>query len=108
MLFDGVEVVEEPLAGRADVDAFIGGFAERLARVEEDFVRLLESLEERNLLAAFAGGANALSPRKRARVLPESVGAEQLAANGADEWLLPTVRCARQQAREESWSSRGW
>ena len=41
-------------------------------------------------------------------MLPEPVGAEQLAADRTDERLLPTIRCARQQAREESWSSRGW
>jgi len=41
-------------------------------------------------------------------MLPEPVGAAQLAADGSDERLLPTIRCTRQQAREESWSSRGW
>jgi hypothetical protein len=95
VLFDGVEVVEQPFAGRADVDAFIGGLAERLARVEEDLVRLLESLEERCFLAALAWRPNALSSREGARMLPESVGAEQLAADGTDERLLPTIRCAR-------------
>jgi len=41
-------------------------------------------------------------------VLRKAVSTEQLAAYRADEGLLPTVRCARQDAREESCSSRGW
>ena len=55
VLLDDVEVVEEPFAGRADVDAFVGGVAERLARFEEQVVRLLESLEERDLRRPLPG-----------------------------------------------------
>ena len=54
-------------------NAFVSGVGERLACVEEQVVRLLESREQRDS-AAFAGRANALLPRDRPRVLRETLG----------------------------------
>jgi hypothetical protein len=95
VLLDRVEIVEQPLSGRADVDPFIGRLAESLPRVEEEIVRLFQALEERDRSAPFAGWPDALPSGERAGVLPKTVGAEQLAPNGPDERLLSTVRSAR-------------
>ena len=79
------------------ISRFVSGVLgqDRFARVEEDVLCRLESLEERHFLSALASRTYALAPREGARVLPEPVGAEQLAADWTDERLLPTIRCAR-------------
>ena len=82
VLPDHVEVVEQPLARRADVDAPLGARGEPCVDVLEDPPGLRETGEEGRLPPPAYTGREALLARDGTRLLGELVGPEELAADG--------------------------
>ena len=110
VFLDHVEIVQEPVAGGADVHAPIGGVGERRAGFLQQPFGVVEAAEQRagdDLRAEMGGAAgrrlgDALAQRERPRVRREAFGAEQLAAERADAALVGEGPAA------ESGFSAGW
>jgi hypothetical protein len=100
-----MEVVEQPLAGGADVDAAIGtavgGRGKPRVRVLQDVAGTGEAGQERGAPPAAPGG-QALPRGEGLRALTEVLGPQQLAADGAGEKVLPGRGAARDKAGEKA------
>ena len=103
MLLDHVEVVEQPVAGGADVHLAVGGVGEGVTRLLEQLLGLAEAAEERPDVAraepapARRPGRDVgqpLAARQRAGVAGQALGAEQLAAEGAGTAVLAAAALA--------------
>jgi hypothetical protein len=101
VLLDDVVVVEQPVAGGTDVDTAVGGGGEPGVRIVQDAPGPVQAGEERG---AAAGGPEGepLALGQVLRTLAQVLGAQQLAADGSGEKLLPSVRAAREDTGEES------
>ena len=101
MLLDDVVVVEQPLAGGADVDAAIGGGGEPGLRIVQDAAGSVQAGEERG---APAGGPDRepLALGQVLRALGQVLGAQQFAPDGTGEEALGRVRAAGENTGEES------
>ena len=99
MLLDDVEIVEQPLAGRADVHLAVGGVGQPLVRLVQDAAGLVQPDEEAGA-SARGPGRDALGARERSRTLAEVLGTEQLAADRAGEKLVGGGGGPGEQARQ--------
>jgi hypothetical protein len=98
---DDVVVVEQPLAGGADVNPAIGGGGQAGLRIVEDAAGPVQPGEERGASAGGPGG-EPLAFGQVLRPLGQVLGAEQLAADGSREEPLGGVRAAGENTGEES------
>jgi hypothetical protein len=87
VLLDDVEIVEQPLAGGADVVLALLRGGEPVVRVTEDAAGLVQAVEQAVTVARGTGG-EPLAPRQGPRPLRQPLGAEQLAPDGAGEELV--------------------
>jgi hypothetical protein len=101
MLLDHVVIVEQPLAGGADVDATVGGGGEAGLRIVQDAAGPVQSGEERGAPPGAPGGES-LALGQVLRAFGQVLGAEQLAADGPGEEGLGRVRAAGENTGEES------
>ena len=90
MLLDDVVVVEQPLAGGADVDAAIGGGGEPGLRIVQDPAGPVQPGEQRGTPAGGPGG-EPLALGQVLRALGQVLRAEQLAADRSREEGLGCV-----------------
>jgi hypothetical protein len=104
VLLDDVVVVEQPVAGGADVDPAVGGGREPDLRIVQDAAGPVQAGEERG---ATAGGpeGEALALGQVLRALAQMLGAQQLAADGPGEEGLASARAVREDTVEESGGS---
>jgi hypothetical protein len=87
VLLHHVQVVEQPLAGGADVDLVVGGRRQAVVGVLDDPAGLVQPDEQAG--AATGGlGDDALRARQGSGAIAEVLGAEQLAADRAGEKLV--------------------
>ncbi len=107
VLLDHVEVVEEPLAGRSDIDVARRRLAEACVRVDQDLPRLIQAGEERGSPARSHSDAEPLLAREDPRALREMLGAEQLPADGAGGQGVGTVRSRREETGENACGHHG-
>ena len=101
MLLHDVVVVEQPITGRADVAAAVGGGGQPGLRILQDAARPVQPGEERRAPACGAGG-QPLALRQLLGALRQVLGAEQLAADGPSEEGLGCVRAAGEDTEEKS------
>jgi hypothetical protein len=94
VLLDHVEVVQEPFAGRPDVDVALGRVGEPVVGLVEDPARLVKPLQQ-PVAGMGRAGRQPLVLRDRARPLGEELGAEQLAADRTREELVESGPGAR-------------
>jgi hypothetical protein len=99
VLLHDVVVVEQPLAGGADVGAPIGSRGEARVRVLEDATGAVEAGEEWGAPAG-APGDEALPDGQILRAFTQALGAQQLAADRARQEVFAGGRTAREQAGE--------
>jgi hypothetical protein len=101
VLLDDVVVVEQPLAGGADIEAAVGGGGEPRLRIVQDAAGPVQAGEE---WGAPAGGPEGepLALGQLLRALAQVLRAQQLAADGPGEKGLARVRAAREDTVEES------
>jgi pimeloyl-ACP methyl ester carboxylesterase len=96
-----VKVVEQPFAGGADVQAAVGGGGEPRVRFLEDAPGAVQAVEERGPPPGAFPPVQPLPRRKGEGPLPQMLGAEQLATNGAGEQILAGVGTAWGEAGSE-------
>jgi len=101
VLLHDVEVVEQPLAGGADVGAMVRGRSQPRMGVLEDAAGAVEAGEERGAPPPARGG-DALLRGEVLRALTEVLGAQQLAADGAGEKVFAGRRAARDEIGEKA------
>ena len=106
VLLHHVEVVEQPLARRADVDVAVGGGREPLVRIVEDAAGLVQPGEEPRAPAGGLG-RNPLLPRDGPGPLGEVLGAQQLAADRAGEQIVRGGGGSGEEAGKAKGSQRG-
>ena len=101
MLLDDVEVVEQPVAGRTDVNVVLGGGREPGMRVVEDAAGLVEPLEQTGPPPRRVAREDPLAGRDRAGPVGEVFGAQQLAPDRAGErQLLASVGGALEELQD--------
>jgi len=101
VLLHDVVVVQQPLAGGADVGAPIGSRGEARVRVLEDAAGAVEAGEEWGAPAG-APGDEALPDGQILRALAQALGAQQLAADRARQEVFAGARAAREEAGEDA------
>jgi len=100
-----MEVIQQPLAGRADVVVTLRGQGKAVVRVGYDAASQVEPLEEPVARARWARG-EPLTLRQRPRALGKMLGAQQLAPDRTGEELveggteIATVEAASDGGRE--------
>jgi hypothetical protein len=100
MLFNDVEVVEQPFARRTDVNTIMRRPGKSLVGIGQDDARGVEAVEEPRTVPAAPSSLGALSLGERTRSLREVIGAKQLAANGPCVEILACLRRSAQLAKE--------
>jgi len=100
VLFDDVEVVQEPLAGRPDVQLAVGGNREARPDVGQDRTGLAESIEEPGAPAWPATKGHPLRGREGASPLSQVFGAKEVAAERTGEKLVRALGRTAEQTLE--------
>ena len=67
MLLDDVEVVQQPVARRADVEPTLGPMIQLLVDSIENQFRVVEAQQQRARATLFLGGEQMMTPSNRAR-----------------------------------------
>lgn len=97
VLLDYVGVVEEPVAGGADVETALSGVVQSNAYFLENFSRVIEAFEKRSRRSLlFCRRKQLVLSRNAARVLGETIVAEYLSADGSNESSVVGVLVAFQ------------
>jgi mannose-6-phosphate isomerase-like protein (cupin superfamily) len=103
VLLDDVEVVEQPVARRADVDFLVGRGGQPRVGVIEDQPGAVETGEERGATApAMVAAAEPLAGRDVPGAVDQVLDAEQLAANRAREQLVAGFAASLKEAGQSS------
>ncbi|MGH7517707.1 MAG: hypothetical protein ACREOC_09590 [Gemmatimonadales bacterium] len=86
-----MEVVEQPIARRADVDLVLGGGGEPGVRVVEDAAGLVQPLEEAGPPRGGTARDHPLAQRHGARPIGQVFGAEQFATDRPGKLLFTPI-----------------
>jgi hypothetical protein len=100
VFFDDVEVVQEPLAGRPDVQLAVGGNREARPDVGQDRTGLAESIEEPGAPPRPSTEGDPLGGRERAGPLSQVFGAKEVAAERTGEKLVRALERTAEQTLE--------
>jgi hypothetical protein len=87
VLLDDVEVVQQPVARRADVEPTLGSMIQLLVNPIENKLRVVEAQQQRARTTLFLGWEEMMTAGDRARSLTKSFGAQDLTADRANELL---------------------
>jgi len=87
VLLNDVEVVQQPVAGRTDVESALGPMIQFLVDSIEDYLRVIEPDQQRARSTLFLRREQVMTAGNRARALPKSFRAQHLAANRANEFF---------------------
>jgi hypothetical protein len=105
VLLDDVEVVQQPISGRADVEAAFSAAVQLVIDAVEYFSRILETKKKRAGTPLFLRREQMMSARYGSRAFTKSLEAEYLAANRTDEFFARSVsRTAEQTTQNCCWS----
>src|SRR5687768_12097774 len=97
VLLDDIEVVEEPVARRTDVETALGAGVELVVHPVEDVSGILEPKQQRCYAALFLGRKKVVPARDCARSLAKSLRAQHFATNRTDEFFAGTVARTAEQ-----------
>jgi hypothetical protein len=87
VLLNDVEVVQQPVARRTDVESALGPMIQFLVDSIEDYLRVIEANQQRARATLLLGGEKVMAAGNRARAFPKSFGTQHLAANRANEFF---------------------
>jgi len=102
VLLDDVEVIQQPFAGRADVDITVGGFRQPGVNVIQDPAGLIEPPQQPGPAGRRATSLyDLLSGRDRLSPFGEMLGAQQLTADRTGEQLIGSAGTAGAESGQE-------
>ena len=101
VFLDHMEVVQQPFAGRPHIATVGGVRRQALARRVEDAPRAVQTGEQRRTAATFPARYYPLSTGDGQGALPEMIGAQRFATDGAGEELVAAGRGPGAKAAEQ-------
>jgi hypothetical protein len=91
VLLNDVKIVEQPVAGRTDVETALGAGVQLMIDAVENVSRVLKAKQQWPRATLFLRWKQVVPARDRSRALAESLSTQHLTTDGTDEFFAGTV-----------------